>query len=91
MAATGGVLGGGPEDAPAAPGQGAPTIPKKADGTYDYDALTAKMKEIKSRRSPPRRKVIIAAEADTALRGRWSATMDATRETKAIASCSSPT
>ena len=47
VAATGGVLGGGEEQPAAAPGQGTPTIPKKADGTYDYDALTAKMQEIK--------------------------------------------
>src|SRR4051794_11764721 len=47
IAATGGVLPGQTEPS-AAPGEGAPTIARKADGTYDYDALTAKMMEIKS-------------------------------------------
>src|SRR5579859_5442155 len=30
------------------PGNVLPTIPKKADGTYDYDALALKMKQIKA-------------------------------------------
>ena len=71
IAATGGVL-------PGAEG-GGPTIPKKADGSYDYDALTAKMMEIKTN-FPTESKLIIAAEADTDYDSLVS-TMDATRET----------
>src|SRR3954462_7846145 len=36
LAATGGVLPGVAEGAAVAPGEGAPTIAKKADGTYDF-------------------------------------------------------
>jgi biopolymer transport protein ExbD len=80
IAATGGVLPGQAEGAvAAAPGEGAPTIPRKADGSYDYDALTAKMMEIKAT-FPTESKVIIAAEADTDYES-LVATMDATRET----------
>ncbi len=79
IAATGGVLPGQTEPSAAAPGAGAPTIPRKADGTYDYDALTAKMMEIKTN-FPTESKVIIAAEADTDYDSLVS-TMDATRET----------
>lgn len=78
IAATGGVLPGQTEPS-AAPGEGAPTIPRKADGSYDYDALTAKMMEIKTT-FPTESKVIIAAEADTDYDSLVS-TMDATRET----------
>jgi|LakWasMet46_HOW7_FD_contig_81_1473_length_2228_multi_3_in_0_out_0_3 biopolymer transport protein ExbD len=79
IAATGGVLPGQTE--PSAPaGQGAPTIARKADGSYDYDALTAKMMEIKTN-FPGESKVILAAEADTEYDILVS-TMDATRETK---------
>ena len=49
--------------AAAAPAEGAPTIPKKADGTYDYTALTEKMVEIK-KEFPSESKVIVGAEAD---------------------------
>ncbi len=80
LAATGGVLPGAPEGAGATPGQGSPTIPVKADGSYDYDALNAKMKEIKGA-FPTESKVILAAEADTQYEV-LVATMDATRETK---------
>lgn len=79
IAATGGVLPGQTEPTEGVPGQGAPTIPKKADGSYDYDALTAKMMEIKTN-FPLESKVIIAAEADTDYDS-LVATMDATRET----------
>ncbi len=78
VAATGGVLGGGTEAT--AGTDGAPTIPVKADGSYDYDALTEKMKAVKSE-FPTETKVILAAEADTAFEV-LVATMDATRETK---------
>jgi biopolymer transport protein ExbD len=78
IAATGGVLPGQTE--PSAPvGEGACTIPRKPDNTYNYDALTAKMMEIKAT-FPTESKVIIAAEADTDYDSLVS-TMDATRET----------
>lgn len=77
IAATGGVLPGQTE--PTTPGQGAPTIAKKADGTYDFDALNAKMKEIKAN-FPTESKVILAAEAETEYEVLIQ-TMDATRET----------
>ncbi|MFT3707935.1 MAG: biopolymer transporter ExbD [Archangium sp.] len=78
IAAAGGVLPGQTE--PTTPGQGAPTIARKADGSYDYDALTAKMMEIKAA-FPNESKVILVAEADTEYEILIS-TMDATRETK---------
>ncbi len=58
---------------------GAPTIPIKADGTYDYEALNAKMLEIKQA-FPNETKVIIAADADVQYEA-LIATMDACRET----------
>ncbi|PZR10167.1 MAG: biopolymer transporter ExbD [Archangium gephyra] len=79
IAATGGVLPGQAEGS-GAPGEGAPTIPKKADGSYNYDALTAKMMEIKAN-FPQESKVIVAAEADTDYDSLVQ-TLDATRETK---------
>ncbi len=89
VAAQGGVLP-GQENAEAAPGQGAPTVPTKGDGTYDYAALTEKMKQVKSsvkqmidegKVAPTSdSKVIIAAEADTQYEV-IVGTMDATRET----------
>lgn len=81
IAATGGVLPGQVEGAPQGPSGGAPpTIPLKGDGTYDYDALTAKMSEVKAS-FPQESKVILAAEAETQYEV-LVATMDATRETK---------
>jgi biopolymer transport protein ExbD len=80
VAATGGVLPGQTEEQAAAPGEGAPTIPLKADGTYDYDALTELMKKVKSE-FPGESKVILAADSDTPYEV-LVATMDATRETK---------
>jgi len=63
-------------------GQGGnePTIPIKADGTYDYEALNAKMMEIKAA-FPSETKVIIAADADVQYEA-LIATMDACRETQ---------
>ena len=78
IAATGGVLPGQTE--PTTPGEGAPTIARRPDGTYDFDALTAKMMEIKTN-FPTESKVILAAEANTDYEVLVS-TMDATRETK---------
>lgn len=79
IAATGGVLPGQAEGG-GTPGEGAPTIPRKADGAYDFDALTAKMMEIKAS-FPQESKVIVAAEADTDYDSLVQ-TLDATRETK---------
>ena len=80
VAATGGVLGGGEAPQPgAARGEGAPTIPKLADGTPDYAALTNKMKEIKAS-FPDESKVILAAETDVQYEC-LVMTMDAVRET----------
>jgi biopolymer transport protein ExbD len=80
VAATGGVLPGMAEPAAVAPGVGAPTIPLKPDGQYNYDALLEKMKEVKTA-FPNESRVIIVAEADTPYEA-LVATMDATRETK---------
>lgn len=78
IAATGGVLPGIEQTGTAAEGA-PPTIGKKGDGSYDYDGLLAKMKEIKTT-FPDESKVIIAAEADTAYEV-LIGTMDSTRET----------
>ena len=80
LAATGGVLPGASEGSlPAAPGVGAPTLPKKADGTYDFLGLTEKMKEIKTA-FPAESKVIVAADKDIQYEI-LTQTMDALRET----------
>ncbi len=80
LAATGGVLPGQAEGAvAAAPGQGTPTIAKAADGEYDYAALHAKMKEIKTA-FPTESKVIIAADKDIQYEVLVT-TMDTLRET----------
>lgn len=59
---------------------GAPTVPVKADGSYDYEALTAQMVEVK-RAVPEETKVIIAAEPEISYEALVQ-TMDAIRETK---------
>jgi biopolymer transport protein ExbD len=59
---------------------GAPTIPLKADGSYDYAALNAQMVKIKSA-FPTETKVIVAADADTPYDALIQ-TMDALRETQ---------
>ena len=73
VAATGAVLPGVGGDATK------PTIPKQQNGDYDYKALTAKMREIKTA-FPNETRLIISAdptsEYSTVVR-----TMDATRET----------
>jgi biopolymer transport protein TolR len=58
---------------------GGPTISLKADGSYDYEALSAKMQEIKQA-FPTETQVIIAADADVQYEA-LIATMDACRET----------
>lgn len=79
VAATGGVLG-GENPGGAVTADAVPTIPNKPDGTYDYDALTEKMKEVKGE-FPAETKVILAADAEIAYEV-IVGTMDATRETK---------
>jgi biopolymer transport protein ExbD len=59
---------------------GAPTIPVKADGSYDYAALNAQMVKIKSA-FPSETKVIVAADPDTPYEALIQ-TMDALRETQ---------
>lgn len=78
VAAVGGVLAGQPEATPS--DTAAPTIPLKADGQYDYEALTEKMKQIKGE-FPTETKLILAADATTPYEV-LVGTMDATRETK---------
>ena len=56
------------------------TIPLK-EGRYDFDALTSKLEELKSR-FPGESKVVIAADADTDYDS-LVATVDAARETRA--------
>jgi biopolymer transport protein ExbD len=72
VAGTGAVLGGeGAEEA-------GPTIPKKADGEYDYEALANKLAEIKDA-FPDETKMVLNAEPDI----KYTIvimTMDATRE-----------
>ncbi len=80
VAAVGGVLGAQAGANPAAaPGQGEPTIPKKADGTFDFAALNAQMVNIKKAFSTES-KVIVAAQNEISYET-LVATMDACRET----------
>ena len=88
VAAQGGVLPG--QENPEPGGQAAPTIATKPDGTYDYAALNAKMKDVKDtvrqmigegKYAPTSdSKIILAAEADTQYEV-IVGVMDATRET----------
>ena len=72
MAGTGAVLGGeGAEEA-------GPTIPKKADGEYDFEALANKLAEIKDA-FPDETKMVLNAEPDIKYKV-VILTMDATRE-----------
>jgi biopolymer transport protein ExbD len=58
---------------------GEPTVPKKADGSFDTGGLTAKMVQIKNA-FPQETKVIVGAEADIPYETLIE-TMDAIRET----------
>ena len=77
VAATGGVV--GQQQAEANPSEAAPSIPKKADGTYDYIALTESMVNVK-KEFPSESKVIVGAEGDIPYEVLVQ-TMDAIRET----------
>jgi biopolymer transport protein TolR len=79
LAATGGVLP-GQEAAELAPAGAGPTVSTKADGSYDYVALTARLKEVKAA-FPAQSKVVITAEPGTPYEVLIS-TMDASRETR---------
>jgi biopolymer transport protein TolR len=78
VAATGGVLGQQPQGQPN-PAEAPPSIPKKADGTYDYSALTESMVNVK-KEFPSESKVIVGAEGDIPYEVLVQ-TMDAIRET----------
>jgi biopolymer transport protein TolR len=81
VAGTGAVLGEGAAGAtPTAGSEGTPTIPKRADGTYDYAALNQVMQKVKGD-NPTETKVIIGAESDIPYE-HLIETMDAVRETK---------
>lgn len=84
IAGSGAVLGqdtGAPAEDPD-PNKAPPTIPVKADGSYDYAALTEHMKQIKAHEAfQQQTKVIIGAEADVNYEY-LVGTMDAVRETK---------
>ncbi len=81
VAGTGAVLGQpGAEAQPAAADKTTPTIPKKADGTYDFAALTQQMMQIKAE-FPQETKVILGADAEVPYE-HLIGTMDAVRETK---------
>jgi len=74
IAGAGGVLG----ETTAADGSGAPTIPKRPNGEYDFAALTAKMTEIK-KAFPEESKTILGADAKVTYEI-LVRTMDACRE-----------
>jgi biopolymer transport protein TolR len=78
VAATGGVLGQQPQGQPN-PAEAPPSIPKKADGAYDYAALTESMVNVK-KEFPSESKVIVGAEGDIPYEVLVQ-TMDAIRET----------
>src|SRR5262249_1957044 len=81
VAGTGAVLGQQVEgqQQPTSSTEGAPTIPRKPDGSFDFAALNAKMVEIK-KEFPNESKVIIGAEGEIAYETLIQ-TMDAIRET----------
>jgi biopolymer transport protein TolR len=80
VAGTGAVLGEQADgQSPTSSTEGAPTIPRKADGSFDFDTLNTKMIEIKTA-FPNETKVIIGAEADIPYESLIQ-TMDAIRET----------
>jgi len=62
VAGTGAVLGQTGADGTATPGEGAPTIPKRTDGSYDFAALNATMINIK-KEFPNETKIILGPEA----------------------------
>ncbi len=79
VAGAGGIL--GPQSGSVNPAEVPPTLPRKADGTYDYAALTAQLVGVK-KEFPTETKVIIGAEADIPYEV-VVGTMDAVRESPA--------
>ena len=75
----GGLL--GPQSGTVNPAEVPPTLPRKADGSYDYAALTADLVGVK-KEFPTETKVIIGAEADIPYEV-LVGTMDAVRESPA--------
>ena len=76
VAGAGGVL--GPQTGSVNPAEVPPTLPKKADGSFDYAGLTAQLVGVK-KEFPNETKVIIGAEADIPYEV-LVGTMDAVRE-----------
>lgn len=83
VAGAGGILGQTPADGQPEQGtDGAPTIPTKADGSYDFAALTQMMMQVKGHPDfAQQSKVILGADADVPYE-HLIGTMDAVRETK---------
>lgn len=79
IAGAGGVLG-GPADAATVDATQPPTVPLRADGKHDYDALNEQMKKIKDR-YPKETNLILSADADIPYEI-LILTMDACREAK---------
>jgi biopolymer transport protein ExbD len=72
----------GDQAAPADPNSAPPTIPVRADGSFDFAALTEHMKQIKAHEAfREQSKVILGADADVPYES-LVGTMDAVRETK---------
>lgn len=61
VAGAGAVLGGGEGAAPGAADKAEPTVPRLPNGDYDFAALSAKMREIKSA-FPEETKIILGAD-----------------------------
>lgn len=87
IAGAGGVLGGAADRATVDATQ-PPTVPLAPDGSYDYAALTEKMKLVKER-YPDQTNLILSADADVAY-DVLIRTMDACRETRAPGPGGSP-
>lgn len=87
IAGAGGVLGGAADRATVDATQ-PPTVPLAPDGSYDYAALTQKMKLVKER-YPDETNLILSADADVAY-DVLIHTMDACRETRAAGADGTP-
>jgi biopolymer transport protein ExbD len=79
VAGAGGVLGGA-ADLPSVDATRPPTVPLRADGSYDYPALTEQMRKVKERH-PAETNLILSADADVPY-DVLIQTMDACREAR---------
>lgn len=79
IAGAGGVLG-GPADQASVDATQPPTVPLRADGTHDFQALTEKMRQVKER-YPKETNLILSADADIQY-DTLIQTMDACREVR---------